>query len=307
MLDSKTMDSNDVVAVYILTHNRPETVMRALHSVQKQTFSKIKIIVSDNSDDNRTANLVLPILKEDSRVEYVHRMEPSCKTGIGHLNYILRCNPYDYFIMFHDDDEMLPNMVQILYESMKADSSIVAVGCNACLNIYGRLTTKKINNIKKVTKITDPIILIKMYVGREIAPFPGYLYNRVLVNKSLGLVTSHGGKYSDSSFIVDLTKLGKVVMLPKCGMIYYVTDVQDSYSHDFQQYDSLLNYWRNSYNCKEILKNARVYNIYNNLKDIQLKSGKIPFRKSAFYIFLHYSAFNYFLKYLLRLLKIKTN
>ena len=47
-----------------------------------------------NSDDNRTANLVLPILKEDSRVEYVHRMEPSCKTGIGHLNYILRCNPY---------------------------------------------------------------------------------------------------------------------------------------------------------------------------------------------------------------------
>ena len=43
MLDSKTMDSNDVVAVYILTHNRPETVMRALHSVQKQTFSKIKI------------------------------------------------------------------------------------------------------------------------------------------------------------------------------------------------------------------------------------------------------------------------
>ena len=56
---------------------------------------------------------------------------------------------YDYFIMFHDDDEMLPNMVQILYESMKADSSIVAVGCNACLNIYGRLTAKKINNIKK--------------------------------------------------------------------------------------------------------------------------------------------------------------
>ena len=307
MLDFKAMDFNGIVAVYILTHNRPETIMRALLSVQKQTFNKIKIIISDNSDNEQTANLVQPILQEDSRVEYVHRMEDSCQSGIGHLNYVLRTNPYDYFVMFHDDDEMLPNMVQILYESMIADSSIIAVGCNALLNINGRQTSYKTNSIKTVTTISDPISLIQMYVHRNIAPFPGYMYNRKLVSKSLGLVKSHGGKYSDSSFIVDLTKLGKILMLPKCGMIYYVTNMQDSYSHEFQQYDSLMNYWRNSYNCKEILKDARIYNIYNCLKNIQLRSGIIPFRKSVFVILLHYSTFNYFLKYLLRLLKVKTN
>lgn len=301
------MECNDVVAVYILTHNRPETVMRALDSVRKQTFQKIKIIVSDNSDDKRTAELVLPVAEVDSRLEYQYRTEPLCHTGNGHLNYILNNTPYDYFVMFHDDDEMLPNMVQLLYESIKSDSSIVAVGCNAWLNVNGRNTKRKANSIKKILKATNPITIVEMYVNRTIAPFPSYMYNKSLVLKSPGLLLSLGGKYSDSSFIADLAKIGIVEMLPDCGMTYYVTNQQDSYTHEFQQYDSLLNYWRNSYGCKNILKNARIYNIYSHLKSIQLKSGTIPFKKRYFFLLLRYSTMNYFPKYLLRLLKIKNN
>lgn len=297
--------NNSEIAVYILTHNRPDTIMRSLNSVRKQSLRDIKIIVSDNSDNDDTEKLVSTVLKVDSRIEYVHRMEDGCHTGNGHINYILKNNKYDYFIIFHDDDEMLPNMVQLLYTRMVNDSSLVAVGCNAFFNINGKLTNYKANNIISPLKMFSPEEVIKRYVYRKIAPFPSYMYRSSLMKNNEGVVKKRGGKYSDSSFIADLTKQGTLEMLPDCGMVYFVSKFQDSYAHKYSEYLSLINYWVNTYNCKDLLLMARIYNIYNSLKVSLRDDGFVPFKKKIFQIFFKYSPNNYFLKYIVLLLKNK--
>ena len=297
------MDSE--IAVYILTHNRPDTIMRSLNSVRNQNLRDIKIIVSDNSDNGKTEKLVLEVLKKDSRIEYVHRTEDICQSGIGHINYILKHNKYEYFIMFHDDDEMLPNMVQLLYAKMLGDSSLVAVGCNAFFNINGRLTKHKTCSITSPLKLFTPEEVIKYYICRNIVPFPSYMYRSSLLRYSDGLVKEHGGKYSDSSFIVDLTKVGNLEMLPSCGMIYFVSKNQDSYAHNYSQYLSLINYWGNTYSCKKELLQARIYNIYNSLKVSLREDGFVTFKKTIFKMFLKCSPTKFLLKYIYLLLKNK--
>lgn len=294
------------VAVYILTHNRPNTIMRSLNSVRNQNFKNIKIIVSDNSDNAETEKLVMEVLELDSRVEYVRRTEDDCQSGIGHINYILKHNEYEYFVMFHDDDKMLPDMIQLLYSRMLNDKSLVAVGCNAFFNINGKLTKIKTCRICSPLKMLSPEEVIKYYACRNIVPFPSYMYRSSLIKHSDGLVKKRGGKYSDSSFIVDLAKVGSLEMLPNCGMVYFVSKNQDSYAHNYAQYLSLINYWGNTYRCKEQLLQARIYNIYNSLKVSQREDGFVPFKRGILKLFLICSPTNFFLKYIFLLLKNKT-
>ena len=45
---------NQEICVYILTHNRPDVILRSLNSVREQDYCNLKIIVSDNSDNDET-------------------------------------------------------------------------------------------------------------------------------------------------------------------------------------------------------------------------------------------------------------
>ena len=100
---------NKDVCVYILTHNRPNDILRSLNSVRKQDFPNLKIVVSDNSDNDTTTELLKDLIRSDARINYIRRGK-ECSSANAHFNYILATNTHEYFMLFHDDDEMLPNM-----------------------------------------------------------------------------------------------------------------------------------------------------------------------------------------------------
>lgn len=67
---------NQEICVYILTHNRPDVILRSLNSVREQDYCNLKIIVSDNSDNDETTEL-LKILQgkiEESVMKKGHRV-----------------------------------------------------------------------------------------------------------------------------------------------------------------------------------------------------------------------------------------
>ena len=64
---------NKDVCVYILTHNRPNDILRSLNSVRKQDFSNLKIVVSDNSDNDTTTELLKDLIRSDARINYIRR------------------------------------------------------------------------------------------------------------------------------------------------------------------------------------------------------------------------------------------
>ena len=100
---------NQEICVYILTHNRPDVILRSLNSVREQDYCNLKIIVSDNSDNDETTELLKDITRKDRRVCYEKR-GIECSSSNAHFNYILKTNSFEYFMLFHDDDEMLPSM-----------------------------------------------------------------------------------------------------------------------------------------------------------------------------------------------------
>lgn len=292
---------NNKIVVYVLTHNRPQLLQRALDSIMRQTVDNFDIVISDNSDNLDTYNIYHKIGETDKRIHYRHYK--GIESSNKHFNYILVQNNYDFFMLFHDDDVMMPNMVENLFNEISIDESAVAVGCNAYLNVNGTDTIQKFNKsiVKRILK--TPSQVIEAYSNSTISPFPAYMYRKKRV-QGMVMDFKKGGKYCDVSFIVELTNCGSLIILPDSYMYYYISNLQDSHIHSFTQYISLTNYLRNKYKCKKTLINLRISNIYNELKQEQINKGQIAFRKRDFRILLKYSFTNYFVKYLLRLFNL---
>ncbi len=59
------------ITTIIPTYKRPELLLRAIKSVQKQKWNNIDIIVRDNHSRDGTKNLVLNMKNNDSRIKYI--------------------------------------------------------------------------------------------------------------------------------------------------------------------------------------------------------------------------------------------
>ena len=285
-----------------MTRNRPQFIMRSIESILSQSYSKFNLIVSDNSTNNCIQKLIEEKGITDSRFKYLKRERPF-ESGIEHVNAIHMEVQSQYYMIFHDDDIMLPEMVEKLYGTIKEDHRIVAVGAFAYINKNGNIKTGKISKQKEI--ISTPLNVIKKYASNKpIAAFPSYMYNKSRV-KNL-LEKNKGGKYSDCSFIVSLAENGFIVHIPHFLMETTIHSGQDSQDHQFSEYLSLTTYLKKiigKQNLKEIT-NLRIFNIYNErirrytMEQVPLYSFRI------LVLFLKYSPMNFSPKYILRILHL---
>ena len=51
-----------IVSVITATYNRAATIVRALNSVRRQTYSNIQIVVIDGASQDETVKLVAPLM-----------------------------------------------------------------------------------------------------------------------------------------------------------------------------------------------------------------------------------------------------
>ena len=286
------------VGVYILTHNRLSTFIRSLESVLAQTFEDMTVIVSDNSDNNDTEDAMRSYLQKYKNLIYVHHHDvPSSHL---HFDRIINDNRFEYFMMFHDDDRMMPTMVETLYNAIVEHPEVSAVVGDAFLNKNGLDTSWHYLRIGK------PIIMNAKeyaygYINRKGVPaFPGYMYRsgRIIGTK---MDASEGGPYRDASFIVKIADLGGILVLPTPLMYYYITQGKDSQNTRFVEYLQLIKFMKKYVNKDTDIVPMRLYNIYNELKKNKMN---IIFKRKALLLFFRYSTLNYFPKYVLRLLKL---
>lgn len=289
--------------VFISSYNRPDLITKSIDSIISQSGVNFEVIISDNSTNDKTEEIINK--KYKNTIKYIRRI-PSVDV-ISHLNLILQDVQAKNFMIFHDDDIMLPGMLRSLITELNKDDDTVAVGCNAN-TIYHN---GKINHWFLKDKINNQII----YNGKEMAirylspnlivPFPSYMYNSS-VAKSINFDVSKGGKYCDVSFLVDIANRGKIVMIAEPLMNYYVHAGQDSFKNDFLAKIKLIQYF------VKILKMSRrdsklfsfrLTNIYNELKSVNNLTAKSFFTK-RFFILYKYD-FRSFLK--LALLSLKNN
>lgn len=284
----------NTLTVYVMTRNRPDLIMRSINSVLSQTFKAFDLIVSDNSDNNYTKELLINNKMQEC-LEYVKR-EPPFLSLIDHLNTIHDEVLSDYYVIFHDDDEMLPEMLESQLMYFEKHENTVAVGTNA-LAMYGNVCRGKIISRSSIEVIETKTRMGQKFVEVDIAPFPSYMYNRHLV-KDVRHNYQLGGKYSDSSFIVELLSNGNISILPQSLMKYYFHSGQVSASHDFTEYISLIRYLRTLDHVA--VKSMRVRNIYFEMaRRIQLGLSLGPIWLSL-KLMCRYSTFCFFPKLIIR-------
>ena len=209
---------NRNIQIYITTFNRPEFILRSLNSVLFQTFRKIEVIISDNSTNYFTRDILTKV--NFSGVKYIKR-EPSL-SGIDHFNKILDEVTADYFMIFHDDDIMHPKMVEHLFLSFQRYENAVAIGTNAYLSYNGKKSNRCIFSSDSDLVLENIYDLAKQYLIRNgIVPFSSLMF-RNKVSKYIRLSSENGENFCDAAFVMDASKLGSIVYLVKPLMDYHV-------------------------------------------------------------------------------------
>lgn len=104
-----------LVSVIIPTYNRQAMLLRAIESVQKQTYDNLEIIIVDDASIDSTPDVVQSIL--DNRVHYLRSQQNH--GGAETRNIGIRYASGEYIAFLDDDDIYLPNKIELLVSALK--------------------------------------------------------------------------------------------------------------------------------------------------------------------------------------------
>jgi glycosyltransferase involved in cell wall biosynthesis len=265
------------IQIFIATYNRPSFVVNCIKSVLAQSFTNFELTVSDNSTDNKTTEVVSNF--KDDRLTYIKR-EPTL-SGNDHLNTILNEITGDYFMIFHDDDLMHYNMLEVLYNTLVKNEHAIAVGSNAFFTINGKKTKDVIfKNSKNNLILKNNLEIVKQYLIRHgIVPFPSYLYKKD-VSQKFRLDERNGANFCDMAFIMEIATLGHVIFLSEPLMDYYIHTENDHVPDFFSNNMKIINFIRKTTDMNKnnnLIKKFRIKSIY-----MELKQGILCGRISLF-------------------------
>lgn len=226
------------LVVYLLSYKRPEYICEAVESILAQTYQNFDLIISENSPDDIVYHLIQKYLSNNSHVQIIKRT-PSL-LGLDHFNLILKeCQTYEYAMLFHDDDILMPEALSAMMTEIEKDKKIIAVGCNAYL-LNLDLKTTDLFNKNSLTHVSKSFDLINAYTIKRNGhpPFPSYIYRTQYISK-YQLNKKNGGKHSDVSFLVDLITEGPMIWISKPLMYYRKHDKNDSASRSLHDVSHL--------------------------------------------------------------------
>jgi glycosyltransferase involved in cell wall biosynthesis len=228
------------IQVFLLTYNRPEYVKDAISSILNQDYDDFELIVSDNSTDSKTEELLKDI--KHPKFKYLKRT-PSLPS-IEHFFKCIHEVTSEYFVLFHDDDMMMTDYLSKVITALENNPSIAAAGTN-CYFIYGNKQSKDVSFPEKNSKeeLFDDIdkFVSNYLLFKPLAAYPSYMYRASFI-KGIFLNINHGGKHSDVTFLMDILKRGKILWLMEPLIKYRIHSGQDSQKNEIHDRLSLLRY-----------------------------------------------------------------
>ena len=117
----------------IPTWNRPGFVKEAIASACAQTFTDIRVLVSDNCSPGTVGQEINQFIQSlnDPRVEFVRQPENCGENGQSH--FFLRECKEEYIVFLHDDDRLEPDLIARAVDRLDNDPSVDFFSCNQYL------------------------------------------------------------------------------------------------------------------------------------------------------------------------------
>ena len=117
-----------LVSILMPTHERPQFFKLALESALAQTYRNIEIIVSDNSEDDRTEELI----KAYAADERIHYMRDAGLPALRNWLKPLEGMRGEYFAYLFDDDLYAPEKIERMADALSMEDGIAFVTSHRC-------------------------------------------------------------------------------------------------------------------------------------------------------------------------------
>lgn len=129
---------NELVSVYISTHNRVEKLKRAINSVQNQSYENIELIVSDDASEDGTSDMMNHLCSQDKRIKYIRseKNNGACLTRNAAINIAKG----KFITGLDDDDEFTSDRISIFLDEWDDESSFI------CANFQEEFSDGRIKN-----------------------------------------------------------------------------------------------------------------------------------------------------------------
>lgn len=206
---------NDKIEIFILTYNRSMMLETAIRSVLNQTV-KTKLTVVDNHSPDDTPQMIERLKAEGADFMYIRRTEnggagANVATAKEHFSY-------PYVMIFHDDDALHPQYIEVALSVLNAHSDIDIIASS----IVDFRNDDELDFVHKdlVTYkefATKQQFVSYVYCANVLRPDETLHYSPVIY-RSAYYCNARGrndiyGKIDDTPFVFDCIKSGRIIQM----------------------------------------------------------------------------------------------
>ena len=113
----------ELVSIIVPTFNRSNLIEATLHSLQKQTYDSIEIIVVDDHSTDNTSGIIERLSKEDNRIQYFKRPDSKPKGANACRNFGLEISRGTYVKWIDSDDLLSADAIKIQLEAIQREKA----------------------------------------------------------------------------------------------------------------------------------------------------------------------------------------
>ncbi len=203
------------------TRNRADFIIKAIKSVQNQSFSDWELIILDDDSNDGTEAIIGPFMARDNRIKY-HRNSPALGIS-GNRNRGLSLSTGKYLAVLDSDDEWVDHeKLKKQYGFLEQNSEYALIGSNI------KVVDEKGVFIKSTNFGTEDAEIRKRVLRENQIPHSSVLIRKDLMEK----VSGYDEKLScveDLDLFLRLGKLGKFRNLQENTVAY--TKHSGGFSH----------------------------------------------------------------------------
>lgn len=218
-----------LVSVCIPTYNRPDFLKQALDSCAKQTYKNLEIIITDNSENYKSKNIVRQFLKLNIRYE-------KNKKNIGSFNNLQKCakkakGKYIKFLL--DDDLIKPNCIDEMMKVMEKHNGVgLVMSPLEIIDNEGKVIEPKFYFFRKMKLLYkyanasqrfDKNIIMREFLTRV---YPCCVPSGIMIRRSI--FTRIGGFDKKFNYIADVDLC---MAYAKVADFYYIDKILSSWRY----------------------------------------------------------------------------
>ena len=207
------------IDILMATYNGEKYLKKQIDSILNQTYSNIRLIISDDSSTDTTREIIKDYEKKDNRITAYYQ-----ENNLGYIKnfeFLLNKVESNIYMLSDQDDIWLPNKVKNTYNFLQKQNADMVFTDLIVVDEQEQIIDKSFNDLMNLTKKINKTINSKELV---------YLYNCVtgctimgnskLINKILPIPTNSKHVLHDHWIALVNSMNGNIAYLPE-GTIKY--------------------------------------------------------------------------------------